>query len=66
MVVKECRVAMLIIDMDFSCIMVHAQQIEDDKVKEKSRVVKRSKIGDRKFSHATSDVLGSNSRTHTR
>lgn len=34
-VVKECRSAMLNRDMDLSRLMIHAQQIEADKVKER-------------------------------
>lgn len=34
MVVKECRTAMLINDMEISCLMVNVKQIEEDKIKE--------------------------------
>uniref|UniRef100_M1DPL1 Gag-pol polyprotein n=1 Tax=Solanum tuberosum TaxID=4113 RepID=M1DPL1_SOLTU len=34
MVVKEYRTAMLIKEMDISCLMIHAQKIEEDKLKE--------------------------------
>ncbi|XP_047269109.1 uncharacterized protein LOC124898919 [Capsicum annuum] len=37
-VVKECRSAMLNRDMDLSRLMIHAQQIEADKVKGRVRV----------------------------
>ncbi|XP_049399740.1 uncharacterized protein LOC125863779 [Solanum stenotomum] len=55
MVVKECRIAMLINDMDISHLMVHAQQIKEDKLKEGSREAKRANISD-VTSHTRSPV----------
>ncbi|WMV41154.1 hypothetical protein MTR67_034539 [Solanum verrucosum] len=58
MVVKDCRTAMLISDMDISSLIVHTQQIEEHKLKKKSREVKRANTGDGNFSHARSDRHG--------
>ncbi|XP_049358574.1 uncharacterized protein LOC125823202 [Solanum verrucosum] len=46
MVVKECHTTMLINDMDISRLIFHAQQIEEEKLKERSRETKRAKIDD--------------------
>lgn len=53
MVVKEYH-TMLVNDMCISIIMVHAQQIEEEKLKERSRETKRAKISDGNFSHSRS------------
>ncbi|XP_049358270.1 uncharacterized protein LOC125822855 [Solanum verrucosum] len=52
MVVKECRTAMLVNDMDISRLMVHTQQIEEEKLKEMSMEAKRAKTGDCYFSRS--------------
>ncbi|XP_049368383.1 uncharacterized protein LOC125833277 [Solanum verrucosum] len=58
MVAKECRTAILICDMDISHPMVHAQQMDEGKLKEKSREKKRSIMEDDNPSHARSDGHG--------
>uniref|UniRef100_M1DJZ3 Uncharacterized protein n=1 Tax=Solanum tuberosum TaxID=4113 RepID=M1DJZ3_SOLTU len=42
MVVKECRTDMLINNMDVSRLMVHIQQIQEEKLKERSREAKKA------------------------
>ncbi|KAH0657090.1 hypothetical protein KY285_031972 [Solanum tuberosum] len=46
MVVKECHTAMIVNDMDIYRLMVHAQQIKEEKLKERSKEAKRAKTGD--------------------
>ncbi|WMV46774.1 hypothetical protein MTR67_040159 [Solanum verrucosum] len=55
LVVKECQTAMLIMEMDISCLMIHAQQIEEENLKESSRESKRATTSDGDYSHSRSD-----------
>lgn len=48
-VVKVCRTAILIKEMDLSRFMVHDQQIEEQKLKDRERENKRDKLGSFNF-----------------
>ncbi|WMV41565.1 hypothetical protein MTR67_034950 [Solanum verrucosum] len=52
MVVKEYCTAMLVHDMDISSLLVHAQQIQEEKLKERSREAKRARVDDSNFAHS--------------
>jgi len=58
LVVKECRTALLMHDMDISCLLVHSQQIDEEKLKERSRVAKRERTDDGNYSHSRSGGWG--------
>ncbi|WMV19432.1 hypothetical protein MTR67_012817 [Solanum verrucosum] len=55
MMVMECRTTMVIKKMGISRLMIHAQPIEEEKLKERSRDAKRVKTSDSDFSHSWSD-----------
>ncbi|PHU22077.1 hypothetical protein BC332_07184 [Capsicum chinense] len=54
-VVKDFRTSILVKEMDISRLMVHAQLIEEEKIKVKERVSKRARIGSFNFSLHRSD-----------
>lgn len=41
--------------MEISCLMVHAEKIEEEKLKKMSREKRRQEMGDGNFSHPRSD-----------
>ena len=50
LVLKECRDAMLNRDMDLARLMMHVQNIEADKMKERERVSKKARTSSHNFS----------------
>lgn len=42
--VKECRATMLVKEMDISSLIIHAQHIEEEKIKAKERKNKKVRI----------------------
>ncbi|WMV46664.1 hypothetical protein MTR67_040049 [Solanum verrucosum] len=55
LVVKECLTTILVKEMDVSHFMVHAQKIEEEKLKGKTRDSKRARKDNGDFSHSRSD-----------
>lgn len=52
LVLKECHKNMFLHDMYISRLIVHAQHIEKEKHKKRSRVIKKSRMGDGNISHS--------------
>ncbi|PHU03339.1 Cysteine-rich receptor-like protein kinase 2 [Capsicum chinense] len=59
-VVKECRSTMLNREIDLSRLMIHAQQIEPDKVKERERVRRNKKARSEQQGFSQSRFYGGN------
>ncbi|KAH0756533.1 hypothetical protein KY290_026803 [Solanum tuberosum] len=57
-VVKKSHTAMLVHDMYISRLMLHDQQIEEEKLKERSREAKRVRVTDGNYSHSRSGGWG--------
>lgn len=53
--VKQCRTTMLVKEMDLSRLIVHAQQIEKEKLKKKKRNNKKARAGSFNFSQPRSE-----------
>ncbi|WMV24000.1 hypothetical protein MTR67_017385 [Solanum verrucosum] len=54
LVVKECLTIMLVKEIDVSRLIVHAQKIGEENLKEKTRESKRERKDNRNFSHSRS------------
>ncbi|WMV38082.1 hypothetical protein MTR67_031467 [Solanum verrucosum] len=58
LIVKECHTAMLIKEMNISRLMIHAQQVQEEKLKERAKESKRARTSDSDFSHFKSGGQG--------
>uniref|UniRef100_M1DJH6 CCHC-type domain-containing protein n=1 Tax=Solanum tuberosum TaxID=4113 RepID=M1DJH6_SOLTU len=64
MMANECHTAMLMNDMNIYPLVIHAQQIEEEKLKEKSSESRRARTGDGEFSHSRVMELPECKSTH--